>query len=524
MGTLGRYHKLPRRLESDYDVNTGSVLGEGVNGSVCRAVNRFTGDSYAIKPIKTKGLDHDLAHELINEVTFSLCLDHPHIGRVHDIYEAEDNISLVVELCSGGDICERLMAERRFSENEAQHAVYQMLLAVNYLHGHDIVHRDIKLENFMYTKKDGNFIKLIDFGFCRMCSRGHTMDRILGTLQYMAPEVIDGEYDSACDMWSLGVTGFALLTGKMPFSGSDDDDLTRKIQRGRVFKGEAWESISGEGWEFVQNLLRLQPSSRMTCAGALYSKWITDRGDGVDDLMGQGLDQGIYDALIHWSTMSHFRRACLRLVAWSLTTEERLQFWHAFRELDVSNNGAISASEFKAVLKTKFGTSDEEAMRVYSTMRCSDATGADEIGYTNFLSAALIARITVSDSRLKDTFHRFEPDGNDTIARERVENVLQLPPGKFDGHWEKLDANGDGDVSVTEFIAYVRSELPADAACEDLRPSEASLPRMASPLPASWQPSLEVPSLRGLLCGASLIAALALGSSASRTMLTPRSV
>merc|ERR1719444_653260 len=93
-----------------------------------------------------------------------------------------------------------------------------MLLAVNYIHSHGVVHRDIKLENFLYETKEGDHLKLIDFGFSKIWSPNTKMRASCGTLAYVAPEVLSQNYTSKCDLWSLGFIAFILLFGYMPFT------------------------------------------------------------------------------------------------------------------------------------------------------------------------------------------------------------------------------------------------------------------------------------------------------------------
>merc|ERR1712056_142813 len=101
-----------------------------------------------------------------------------------------------------------------FEEPQAVDIAWQMLLAVNYIHSHGIVHRDLKLENFVYDKKGSNTLKMIDFGFGKVCVDDATCYSRVGTTAYAAPEVLDNkDYDSKCDLWSLGVIVYALLTG-----------------------------------------------------------------------------------------------------------------------------------------------------------------------------------------------------------------------------------------------------------------------------------------------------------------------
>merc|ERR1712159_352353 len=137
---------------------------------------------YALKRISKKGVPSSTLQQLVAEVEIYLALDHPHIARLRDVYETGHEILLLTECCEGGELYDRLHRRKRFSEMEAALAVRQMLLAVGYLHAHDIVHRDLKLENFLYeTKKTDATLKLIDFGFAKIWDPSRLMQASCGS-------------------------------------------------------------------------------------------------------------------------------------------------------------------------------------------------------------------------------------------------------------------------------------------------------------------------------------------------------
>ncbi|CAE8657120.1 unnamed protein product, partial [Polarella glacialis] len=162
----GRYHVLPKRLEDDYAL-TPTELGSGFNGSVLLARCRVSGEKVAVKPFKLFGIAPAQRRLLRNEAEIFLSMDYPQVARLKDVYQDEMELRLVSECLDGGELFDRLATRRTFTERDAASAAYQMLLAVNYVHGKGVVHRDIKLENFLFDKKDGDHLKLIDFGFSR---------------------------------------------------------------------------------------------------------------------------------------------------------------------------------------------------------------------------------------------------------------------------------------------------------------------------------------------------------------------
>merc|ERR1719160_645836 len=154
-----------------------------------------------------------------------------------------------MECCSGGDVYERLKVARQFSEPTSAKLAQQMLLAVHYLHRHGIAHRDIKLENFVYDKPGSDLIKLIDFGFSRFCESSspklQRMRTSCGTLTYVAPEVLKKEYTIQCDMWSLGVTVYIMVSGTLPFHGDRPSSVKGRIAAGSFrMKSERWSTVS----------------------------------------------------------------------------------------------------------------------------------------------------------------------------------------------------------------------------------------------------------------------------------------
>jgi calcium-dependent protein kinase len=218
-------------------------------------------------------------NQVVAELQCSLYADHPHIVRLHDAYECEKYVYLVMECMEGGDLHGKVKERRHFSEEEACNALHQMLLALNYLHAHGVVHRDVKLENFVYAENDSSHLKLIDFGFSTAwnCQSVKKLSQPCGTHAYCAPEVFRESYTSQCDMWSLGVVGYILLSGCMPFSGSQHEQ-TLSIRTGSYAMSEGrWAAISPNAKDFIQSLLRVDPANRLTVKQALDHAWIRSR-------------------------------------------------------------------------------------------------------------------------------------------------------------------------------------------------------------------------------------------------------
>lgn len=283
----GRYHGDTRKIEQDYIV-TQQVLSSSCNGEVRIAMSRSQhGQNFVVKSIPRRSranlgfLKKDSDMDQLSEVENHLCMDHPHITRLLDVYETKENFHLVMEYMEGGDLHEFVIDNGRCSEQEARKAIHQMLLALDYIHRQGVVHRDVKLENFLRDSKGS--LQLTDFGFSRSCGASGKEEWTdgCGSVGYIAPEVVKcirgqkSGYSTQCDMWSVGVIGFILLSGVMPFTG-DEAARMSKISRGRYnMKPELWSSVSPDGINFIQALLTVCPSKRLTARTALKHPWFS---------------------------------------------------------------------------------------------------------------------------------------------------------------------------------------------------------------------------------------------------------
>eukprot|EP00930_Biecheleria_cincta_P051173 TRINITY_DN3632_c0_g3_i1.p1 TRINITY_DN3632_c0_g3~~TRINITY_DN3632_c0_g3_i1.p1 ORF type:complete len:525 (+),score=117.86 TRINITY_DN3632_c0_g3_i1:81-1655(+) len=448
----GRYHRLPARLEDDYIVQQEKKLGVGYNGAVVLAQGRHTHLKYAVKSFKLHGVAKDKREELEAEAEIFLRMDHPHVVRLYDVYESEDKLSLVMECMDGGELFDRVQERKVFSEKDACNASWMMLLAVNYIHSCSVVHRDLKLENFLYEKKDSDFLKLIDFGFSKIWEKNTRMELSCGTLSYAAPEVLAKNYTSQCDLWSLGVIVFILLVGYMPFpSGSGGDRAQISLIRAGKFtmRKERWDKVSGRAFDFVKSLLVVDPERRLTAQQALEHPWIKGRDE---DRSGH-FDAEMVSSLCKFSKAQKFRRSCMQLMAWSLTAEDRAQVREAFLELDTSRSGQIKLIDLKHVLESKFDLPEDHTMAVFQAL---DSAPDDEIHYSDFLAAMMSSRIKLYDELLQECFRRFDHDYSGYISEADLKRVLGTDYDVSE-IMKTVDINHDGKISSEEFLRYLKS-------------------------------------------------------------------
>jgi len=451
IAVTGRYHRAPKKLEDDYALES-KVLGSGYNGSVHQARDKATNGKYAVKEFKLHGVNTEKKDELETECEIFLRMDHPHVARLTDVYESDEMLSLVMECMEGGELFHRVTEKRRFSEKDAAEAAFQMLLAVNYIHSHGIVHRDIKLENFLYEKKDSNDLKLIDFGFSKIWEPNTKMALSCGTLAYVAPEVLGKSYTSKCDLWSLGVVIFILLVGYMPFAGSESHQVEMIKQGKCTFRKESWAKVSKEASEFVGKLLIVDPIKRISAEEALKEGWMAQRASIPQP---EDIDQDTMNALASFAQASIFRRACMSVMAWSLSADDRAQVRQAFEAIDTNHRGTITLGEFKKVMQDRFHIEDAQIMQSFEAL---DASHSEEIHYSDFLAAMVNSRIQIHDEVIAQTFRRFDVDNTGVITVANLKEVLgeTFEAQEMDKLLEEADVDHDGKITKQEFIAYMK--------------------------------------------------------------------
>ncbi|CAJ1446740.1 unnamed protein product [Effrenium voratum] len=235
-------------LEDAYAVQK-KPLGEGSFGSAFRATCRQTGQERAVKAIEIRGVKNPARFQ--REINIAKKLDHPNVVRLHETFRDAKKIYLVMELCTGGELFDRIVDEAPsgFDENHAAKYIRQILSAICYLHAHRFAHRDVKPENFLFhDPSPESQLKIIDFGLACQFEPGIKMSTKAGTAYYVAPEVLKGDYDEKCDVWSAGVISFVLLCGFPPFSGDTDPEILKKVKSGSFeFRSPEWDTISQGG-------------------------------------------------------------------------------------------------------------------------------------------------------------------------------------------------------------------------------------------------------------------------------------
>lgn len=252
----------------------GEEIGRGTFSIVYYGEHRITHQPVAVKVIKKTQIK---PHLLAREVSIMRKLNHPNVLPLIDVFETSNEIYLMLELVSGGELFDRIVDKGNYSEGDAAKIVEQLLDAVIYLHEHGIVHRDLKPENLLCSDGDDSqlTIKVADFGLSRMFAEGG-LNTYCGSPEYVAPEVLECQpYGGAVDLWSVGVITYILLTGFLPFYDKTHAVLFQKIKK-VDYNWDECPEISEDAKDFIEHLLVKYPQDRFTAEQALGHPWIAN--------------------------------------------------------------------------------------------------------------------------------------------------------------------------------------------------------------------------------------------------------
>lgn len=465
---------------------TPQVLGTGYSGAVRLAEHKATGQQMAVKQFAKRRLKESRLRLLQSEVEVYLQLDHPNICRLLHCYEGRRDVWLVMELCA----CElygRLAARRAYAERDAADLAMQMLQAVSYLHNHKIVHRDLKLENWMCSSEvDGiDRLKLIDFGFSRILARqGETLDMPCGTIHYTSPEVLARSYTSKCDMWSFGVITYMLLMGRPPFRDKDNPSIARAIMRGNFYQEGRWLGLSTHAKDFIRRLLCKDESKRLSAGEALGHRWVTGAAGAADASKPQGhadeVGVEVLQSLRQFAQGSHLRRAALTMLAYSLTSRELDHVEQAFLAFDVEGRGTVTLEQLAGVLRERCGdVSSREVQRIFESL---DFTKREELHYTPFIAAVLATKVQQHEDRVRTAFEAFDGDGDGLITADSLVAVFSQMENKggqpglcrdeAEAWIKEVDYKGNGVVDYDGFLTALtgkhRWALPTPQELEEL--------------------------------------------------------
>jgi len=274
------------KVEDHYEIR--KELGRGTFSVVKEGLHKETKEKYALKFIDKKYVDKEDVMLLTREIDIMMKVNHPNVLSLKEIFETPKQLSLVMELVTGGELFFKIVDRGSYSEKDASNIVRQIISGVKYLHSLGIAHRDLKPENLLCSGDTDMQIKIADFGLSKIFAGGHQLITSCGTPDYAAPEVLTGDqaYDKSVDLWSIGVITYVLLCGYPPFYANSQPALFEKIIKANYdFPPTEWDFISDTAKDFIKNLLVLDPKKRLTAETCLEHPFLAKDSIGTHSLL-----------------------------------------------------------------------------------------------------------------------------------------------------------------------------------------------------------------------------------------------
>lgn len=437
-----------RNFQDDF-ILSDTILGYGLSGAVKVCECRTSGRRYAMKRLPARQLMEDeleltlgmdssvnkspstfpsidgvIADSVSNtgitallEVDVHSHLQHPNICKLVYVYKDRFFLYLIMELCAGKELFCRLEAAGRLPESEVRLLTIQMLRAISYLHENSFVHRDLKLENWMYdfdgegtvdlppqhfgvparsSYDEGlrrfnstthralppspshplphssssssllSRLKLIDFGFARHWNAvlSRPMRAACGSTTYISPDALSGCYTNACDMWTIGVMVYLLLAGEPPFTGRDTRVVLQRIKKVSFsLCGWKWEGIDFQTKHFIATLLTKDHTRRLKAAEALRHPWLSPlmTPSPPSALLAQNLVESV-QKYRHLSESTPKLAKLLRRAAGIALTEDVPDSVEIFESLDTSHNGLIGVKQWESCLSSCCSEAESQAL------------------------------------------------------------------------------------------------------------------------------------------------------------------
>uniref|UniRef100_A0A1J3DK53 non-specific serine/threonine protein kinase n=1 Tax=Noccaea caerulescens TaxID=107243 RepID=A0A1J3DK53_NOCCA len=440
----------------------GKELGRGQFGVTYLCTENSTGKKYACKSISKKKLvtkaDKD---DMRREIQIMQHLSgQPNIVEFKGAYEDEKAVNLVMELCAGGELFDRIIAKGHYSERAAASVCRQIVNVVKICHFMGVLHRDLKPENFLLSSKDDKaLIKATDFGLSVFIEEGKVYRDIVGSAYYVAPEVLRRRYGKEVDIWSAGIILYILLSGVPPFWAETEKGIFDAILEGHIdFESQPWPSISNSAKDLVRRMLTADPKRRILAADVLQHPWLREGGEASD----KPIDSAVLSRMKQFRAMNKLKKLALKVIAENINTEEIQGLKAMFANIDTDNSGSITYEELKEGL-AKLGSKLTET-EVKQLMDAADVDGNGSIDYIEFITATMHRHRLESNENLYKAFQHFDKDSSGYITIDELEAALKEYGMGDDATIKEVlsdvDSDNDGRINYEEFCAMMRSGNP----------------------------------------------------------------
>ncbi|KAG5593568.1 hypothetical protein H5410_044082 [Solanum commersonii] len=435
----------------------GRKLGQGQFGTTFLCVDKAQQKEFACKSIaKRKLTTEEDVEDVRREIQIMHHLaGHPSVVQIVGAYEDAVAVHVVMELCAGGELFDRIIKRGHYSEKKAAELARVIVGVVEACHSLGVMHRDLKPENFLFVnEKEESSLKIIDFGLSVFFRPGETFTDVVGSPYYVAPEVLRKRYGPECDIWSAGVIIYILLSGVPPFWDETEQGIFEQIVKGELdLVSEPWPAISESAKDLVRKMLVRDPKKRLTAHEVLCHPWVRVGGVAPD----KPLDSAVLSRLNQFSAMNKLKKIAIRVIAENLSGEEIAGLKQMFKMIDADNSGHITLEELKKGLE-KVGSKLKDS-EINSLMQAADMDNSGTIDYGEFIAAMLHLNKVQKEDHMYAAFSYFDQDGSGYITQEELQQACEkfgLSNIPMEELMREVDQDNDGRIDYNEFVAMMQ--------------------------------------------------------------------
>ena len=447
------------------DYNTLKTLGEGSFGKVILVSHKVTGAIRAMKiieKINTNVENND--QDVLNEINVLTKIDVPSVIKIFEFYSDDKNYYLITEYCSGGELYD-LINDYQFSEIKVAYLMYQLFIALNYCHKMNIIHRDLKPENILLTKNEDGFlrIKICDFGTSQIFKKGEVQQDIVGSLFYMAPEVIKQNYTFKCDLWSCGVIMYILLTNRLPFSGENDDEIISNILYSD-YNTNILKKFSENTRDLLRKLLERDEKQRINAENALNHKFFEEfkAKERFNEIKDKNKINKFIQNLKNYKRKSILQETTIAYLVHNCTDLEDVDdINNLFDKIDAYGKGKITNDDLYIGLVCLDNTLKQE--EIINTFAQLDTDKDNYLGYEDFVRGAIDKNCLIDDKIMKFAFQYFDKDNNGEITIDEISLIFKdhLNTKSINEGLKKIlsevDEEGNGKITYAKFCKLMKS-------------------------------------------------------------------
>ncbi|KAJ4979612.1 hypothetical protein NE237_010392 [Protea cynaroides] len=449
----------PTGRDLDVRYELGRELGRGEFGITYLCTDKTTEEAFACKSISKKKLRSAVDIEDVRrEVEIMKHLPkHPNVVSLKDTYEDDNAVHLVMELCEGGELFDRIVARGHYSERAAAVVTRTIVEVVQMCHKQGVMHRDLKPENFLFAnKKETAPLKAIDFGLSVFFKPGERFTEIVGSPYYMAPEVLKRNYGPEVDVWSAGVILYILLCGVPPFWAETEQGVAQAIIRSVIdFRRDPWPKVSDNAKDLVKRMLDPDPKRRLTAQEVLDHPWLQNAKKAPDVNLGENVKA----RLKQFSVMNKLKKRALRVIAEHLSLEEVARIKDAFEMMDTEKTGKINIDQLRAGAQKLGHPIPDRDLQIL--MQAADVDGDGVLDYGEFVAVSVHMRRVENDEHLRKAFSIFDQNQSGFIEINELREALSDEVGTNEevihAIMRDVDTDKDGRISYDEFAAMMKA-------------------------------------------------------------------